>query len=224
MYLNKCMICGAEFQHENKYASICPDCEGMTLHYHRVKKFMQHAGQDTPNKPTVPGGKTAELRARLVLEEAFELVKALGVHVYANEPLAKGERLDYDSLKMVATEDADLVGVMDGCADLSVVNIGTLIACGVKDADLICEVDENNLLKFRHVCPECGLDLTSINDLAEVVSTVQPMTTERHEPGMMKCRCGCEFRSGYRREDGKWVKPENHPKPNIAGVLKKQEK
>ncbi len=27
---------------------------------------------------------------------------------------------------------------------------------------------------------------------------------------------------GYRRDDGKWVKPPNHPKPDIKGVLERQ--
>jgi predicted HAD superfamily Cof-like phosphohydrolase len=41
-----------------------------------------------------------------------------------------------------------MIEVADGCADVSVVTIGTLSACGIADKPLLKEVDESNLRKF----------------------------------------------------------------------------
>jgi predicted HAD superfamily Cof-like phosphohydrolase len=41
------------------------------------------------------------------------------------------------------------VEVVDGCADISVVTIGTLIAFGVDDETVLEEVDASNLRKFE---------------------------------------------------------------------------
>ena len=47
-----------------------------------------------------------------------------------------------------AYRDPNLVEIADGCADLSVVTIGTLSACGIADEMLLGVVDANNLAKF----------------------------------------------------------------------------
>ena len=70
----------------------------------------------------------------------------------------------------------NLVAIADGCADLSVVTIGTLVACGIPDRDLLWEVDVNNLKKFA--------------------------------PGLTI------------REDGKLIRPPDHPPPDIERVLR----
>ena len=41
-----------------------------------------------------------------------------------------------------------MVKIVDGCADVSVVNIGCLLACGIADVPILEEVDQNNLSKF----------------------------------------------------------------------------
>ena len=97
---------------------------------------MQKAGQDTPAEPVVPDAETRILRAKLILEEALETVEALGVQVTL--PEAEGAPvLDRSELAFAAEGDVDLEGVVDGCADISVVTVGTLIAFGIDDEPIL---------------------------------------------------------------------------------------
>lgn len=130
-----------------------------TLHMLRIRKFMKLAGQEIPGAPEIPAEHIRILRARLILEEAFETVEALGVNVrIGTEPghwsqdqipiskwLRSGCLLSYDTATSVIPNLKDIV---DGCADISVVTIGTLLACGVHDVAVLEEVDKNNLAKF----------------------------------------------------------------------------
>lgn len=144
-------------------------------HYSRVKALnVKIDGKQSPSVPTMPDAKTRELRARLILEECMETIDALGCGIY----LDKYQEIFFDQISIKAEYPPNLVEIADGCADISVVTIGTLVACGIKDMELFKEVDENNLAKFG--------------------------------PG------------GHLREDGKWVKPPNHPKPDIARILREQ--
>ena len=131
---------------------------------------MQKAGQDTPAETTIPDADTRILRAKLILEEALETVEALGVTVKAGATPVEEEALVY-----AADGEVDVELVVDGCADISVVTVGTLIAFGVDDEPVLEEVDSANLRKFG--------------------------------PG------------GYRREDGKWMKPPDWTAPDIMGAV-----
>jgi predicted HAD superfamily Cof-like phosphohydrolase len=106
---------------------------------------MQLAGQEAPRTPTIPDDDTRLLRARLILEEALETVRALGVTVQDRKT---GGVFTDDDLEFEVTGSVDLEGVVDGCADISVVTIGTLVAFGVDDEPILEEVDEANLRKF----------------------------------------------------------------------------
>ena len=116
-------------------------------HYQRVKDFMQKVGQDTPDQLTTPPEKIRILRAKLILEEALETVHAMGVVVRAGGP--GSVQIENETLHYSAEGDVDLVEVVDGCADISVVTIGTLIAFGVDDEPVLEEVDASNLRKFE---------------------------------------------------------------------------
>ena len=104
---------------------------------------MQKVGQDTPEGAIEPDSKVRILRAKLILEEALETVEALGVTVHHQGHEITEEGLEYD-----APNPFDLKEVVDGCADISVVTIGTLIAIGVDDEPVLEEVDASNLRKF----------------------------------------------------------------------------
>lgn len=104
---------------------------------------MQKAGQATPARVTVPDEATRVLRAKLIMEEALETVRALGVRVQAGS-----DSLEIDTLVFEASGSVDVEGVADGCADISVVTIGTLVAFGIDDERLLEEVDRANLRKF----------------------------------------------------------------------------
>ncbi len=114
-----------------------------TEHYQRVKIFMEKVGQSTPTEVIIPNERTRLLRARLILEEALETVHALGISV-----AVQGQEVEMDSCTFMPDKPVDIEGVADGCADISVVTVGTLIAFGIEDEKLLREVDEANLRKF----------------------------------------------------------------------------
>ena len=114
-----------------------------TPHYKRVLAFMRRAGQEAPLSPVIPDAGTRVLRAKLMLEEALETVRALGVSV-----CMRGAEVSMDGLVFEDTGDPSIEEVVDGCADISVVTVGTLIAFGVDDEPVLEEVDGANLRKF----------------------------------------------------------------------------
>ena len=124
-----------------------------SAHYQRVKAFMRSANQDTPSKVTIPDRKTRELRAGLILEEALETIASLGFRVEVKKGFLRKGNYDFDP-----AYSCDLEGVADGCADISVVTMGTLIAFGIDDELLLEEVDESNMRKFGEggYCREDG--------------------------------------------------------------------
>lgn len=109
---------------------------------------MRSAGQDVPDKPTMPSAEVRLLRARLIFEEALETIDALGCYVAPDRKV----RID-------ALAPPNLEKIIDGCCDLSVVLTGTLSACGCQDLPFIQEVDAANLRKFEgdaHRDPQTG--------------------------------------------------------------------
>ena len=154
----------------------------VTAHQLRIEEFMRRAEQGLPSAPCIPDAEVRLLRAKLIFEEAMETIEALGVDImlnprvvqYDNAPLTEGMYV----LEVNPHRKPDLVLIADGCADVSVVTIGTLSACGIEDSPLLEEVDRSNLAKFG--------------------------------PG------------GYKREDGKWIKPTDWVPPDILGELEAQ--
>ena len=131
-----------------------------TDHQLRIESFMKLAGQELPQSPVVPDIKIRQLRGVLILEEGFETISALGFKVNARfrlpgadtdtdtDTIIDGDLIKYELEAKEFQENIDLVEIVDGCADISVVTIGTLSACGVSDSPILHEVDDNNLAKF----------------------------------------------------------------------------
>jgi predicted HAD superfamily Cof-like phosphohydrolase len=88
----------------------------------QVKEWMQLAGQDTPDKPTIPPPGVRELRVNLIQEDLLELD--------------------------IALNDRDLVETADALADLLYVVLGTAVACGIDLGPVFAEVHRSNLSKF----------------------------------------------------------------------------
>lgn len=125
-----------------------------SIHQVRIERFMRLANQEVKLSPTLPSLEVRRLRAGLILEEALETIEALGFHVFpknSDRSLSIG-KLELEPLEIQpSTKDQEremLVEILDGCADISVVNTGTLSACGVMDGPLLALVDMNNLAKF----------------------------------------------------------------------------
>ena len=162
-----------------------------SLHQQRVEYFMKLASQEVPAEATMASDKVRKLRAKLVFEEAMELINGLGVEITfhmsgdgvdlsINDPTAPKDKPDLRvrSHEFEVVADGDFEEIADGCCDVSVVTIGTLSAFGLSDEPLLKLTDENNLDKFR--------------------------------PGHSI------------REDGKLIKPPNHPKPDFKQAIKNQ--
>jgi predicted HAD superfamily Cof-like phosphohydrolase len=117
-----------------------------TDHQKRVEQFMRLAGQDVLTSPCLPTTAVRLLRAKLIFEEAMETINALGFEVYAIDGM---HQVLVDEISIIPSQcGPDLIEIADGCADISVVTIGTLSACGIADRPLLEEVDDSNLQKF----------------------------------------------------------------------------
>ena len=120
--------------------------EKKTDHQKRVEQFMRLAGQDVPASPEIPTEAVRLLRAKLIFEEAMETIEALGCKV--GLPFGDDILADHRHFQVFMHGEPDLIEIADGCADISVVTIGTLSACGIADRPLLEEVDDSNLQKF----------------------------------------------------------------------------
>ena len=131
---------------------------GRTNHQSRVRDFMLKGGQAAPNSPTIPKLEIRSLRARLVIEEALELIEAMNIAIHVkievNDALDRTRlrfnMLDFRVLDPFPFDFADKVlsNVAKEAADLSVVTTGTLLAYGIKDTELLEIVDNSNIAKF----------------------------------------------------------------------------
>lgn len=133
----KCRYCGKE-------ECLCWSGLGTlnkTPHQQRVEEFMLRASQDVPSRPTRPEEAVLRLRARLILEEALETLRALGYDIVFDP-----EANDYTVVD--CNTGLDMIEAVDGCCDLSVVTIGTLSALGVGDRPVLTAIDQSNLEKF----------------------------------------------------------------------------
>lgn len=120
-----------------------------SAHQNRIEDFMQRGGQEVPATPAIPSEKVRLLRAKLIFEECLETIKALGIEVYHDNPLSARCITNHGNFDyQVSSNECDIVEVADGCADISVVTVGTLSAFGISDMDLFEAIDNSNLAKF----------------------------------------------------------------------------
>lgn len=92
---------------------------------------------------TTPNNEVLALCASLILEEALELIGAMGFNIkYDGGTLA----LDMDKLKIgEQIKAANLEEMIDGVMDLRYVATGALVSCGVPDlphAQLVCRAND----------------------------------------------------------------------------------
>ncbi len=121
--------------------------QGQTEHQLRVEAMMKGFGQEVFDQPADRDEKTRILRARLIMEEALETIQdglRVDVATHGFGPI------EFEDLEFKPKAGrANLAELADGCADISVVTVGTLSAFGIKDKPLLEEVDNNNLLKLK---------------------------------------------------------------------------
>lgn len=92
--------------------------------------------QQVFTKPEIPALEVRKLRAKLILEEALETIKALGFIVNRH-------------MDLIETHEPDLIGIADGLADLHYVGYcGTGAACGIDMEPVFNEVHRSNMSKM----------------------------------------------------------------------------
>ena len=108
----------------------------------QVEEFMNAAGQEVKESPAVPDDKIVRLRAKLVMEEAFELLEAL-----FDEPV---ERIQHEVMELISGSpiDVDMVEVADACSDIDYVVEGARLAFGINGKPIADEVQRTNMAKF----------------------------------------------------------------------------
>lgn len=127
---------------------------GKTEHQQSIEQMMRKAGQRLPKSPTVPDEHVRLLRARLILEEAHELIDALGFGVFTSTNSCSTGSATWACLHPTemrlrpVSNNVQLAEIAKESADLSVVTVGTLSACGINDRAVLRAVDSNNLAKF----------------------------------------------------------------------------
>lgn len=120
-------------------------------HVARVRSMMQGFGQATPGYPMMPPVHERMRCFRLLLEEVLEYGAAAGLVVSVPDGAAHDIPVTMNNIDIAAVDysKADLVQMVDACADISVVNVGAFLAMGVDPAPVLEEVDKNNLLKIE---------------------------------------------------------------------------
>ena len=103
------------------------------------------SGQRAVSAPyQIPDEATRLLRARLILEETHETIKALGFVIATQSGGPHPNAMIWPDQQYTP----DLEKIVDGCCDLHYVAIGTLWACGVPDVPHVEEVNRANNDKF----------------------------------------------------------------------------
>lgn len=107
---------------------------------------MVKAGQETPDRPTMPAASVRELRLSLISEELAELAKAYGYYLYTEDD-SKGATAPALSL-VPCGHTPSMVEAYDAILDLMVVVIGTAVAMGLHIPPGWEEVHRSNMSKF----------------------------------------------------------------------------
>lgn len=119
---------------------------------------MEKAGQSVSEKPELPFMRDRLRMAKLILEEAFETVEALGFETFITKPGVPHEVVTYEKILFMSTwenprpgspeETEKLVEIEDGCCDLRYVATCCSLGCGAPVTTTQDIVDSNNLEKF----------------------------------------------------------------------------
>jgi len=175
-------------------------------------KMLKLYGQEVKTSPELPDRKTLLLRARLVLEEALEFVKACGCTAVINE---RTIGTIHDRIEVVDLgAEPNLIEYADACGDQLVVTYGALNAAGIQVEPVWDEIQRNNMGKAWLHCSVCD-------------AVIAPDGTPRgYHPaaadGSLHTDDWKPVPRFHKREDGKIIKPPYWSPPDIEAVLFRQ--
>lgn len=117
-----------------------------------VRDFHRKSGEPINDAPELPDKSQAVLRAKFILEEALELVAALGVEVLlpvVDDGDVHVGYVEMDHLEFHAQFQPDLVAAVDAVCDLSYQIHGVELVLGVADVSdaVFQEVHNTNMAK-----------------------------------------------------------------------------
>lgn len=122
----------------------------MEIEQNQIKEFMMKAGQEIPDRPTIPSAEVRTLRIRLIAEELIELAQALDVSLRIDSDDGKDtpKAKIYAHSEQLRPPKTDLIEAYDAVLDLLVVVIGTGVAMGTILQSGWDEVYHSNMSKF----------------------------------------------------------------------------
>jgi len=173
----------------------------MSTHYQNVLHFMRKALQaPTAGPPALPDADTRLLRAKLIFEEAMETINGLGVQiVFGEHDCAASGPVTGESQGAI---NFPAKGGREGrTASHRYVDVGDDHASLVEVVDGVCD------------CSVVGVG-TLVACRVPDVAAIQMVD----EHNLSKFGEG-----GYRRDDGKWIKPPGLRPPDIGDLLLKME-
>jgi len=183
---------------------------------HDIVTLMKQFEQEVKESPELPDPATRRLRARLVLEEALEFVKACGCTVtMASNGSSEVEPtpvIDDIAVELDPNGTPDLVEYVDGCVDQLVVTYGALNAAGIEAQSAWDEVQRSNMSKAWPHCSVCDAVLERGSDSG----LVHPGDSYAHGGAwqiVLKV---------HKREDGKFIKAPTYSPANIKRIIEEQ--
>ena len=117
-----------------------------------VREFHVATGNPAPKKLSLDDVRL-ELRAKLILEEAFETIEAMGFEVEVIRSQI-GQHI-----RVTRIGDPDWVEVIDGLCDLTYVTIGTAVEMGLELLPFFHAVHHSNMKKIGGPVREDGKSL-----------------------------------------------------------------
>lgn len=113
----------------------------------QVIAFMSASGQHISDRPEIATDAVLRLRARLILEEAFEYAEATVGLTYSATQLVELKKKAFDLIDG-AVPCPDLVNMADALADIDYVVEGARITLGIDGVPIADEVHRTNMTKM----------------------------------------------------------------------------
>lgn len=187
----------------------------MTTEQKQVKEFMKVFGQECPEKPSMPSLEVRKLRAKLIMEEALELIThglCIGMEIKSRPD---GDYINIGDLEIEDIEfnqygHGDLTLIADGLADLHyVAYCGTALACGLDMEPIFESIHLSNMTKLWSV------EEYAEHDLKE--GETPKYVGDRRWGELDETKCWA-----VKNKADKIVKPPSFIPPNLQPIIDKQ--